>query len=331
MHRVILCAIAVVALVASFAPRPVAAEEARSEGATAEQLVDALNAIFGQKNVRASHAKGICVTGAFAPAADAASLSKAPFLNEASDVLGRFSIGGGDPKASDKVRGARGLALRFDPDGENLTDVIFINSPMHFARNPDQMLGFLMARAPAEGGKPDAAKVKAFAEANPETARQAAFVAARPVPASYATVSYWAVHAFPVETADGARAHVKFKLLPKAGDVGLKDEEIESMPDDFLRPELEKRVASAPAKFDLVAIVGQEGDPLDDVTASWPEEERKQVTLGVLQIKSIADDAVCDATIFDPTNMPEGMSAPADALFGMRSPAYAVSATRRAN
>jgi catalase len=41
-----------------------------------EKLVDALNAVFGKHGARASHAKGICVTGDFVPSAAAKDLTK---------------------------------------------------------------------------------------------------------------------------------------------------------------------------------------------------------------------------------------------------------------
>jgi catalase len=44
-------------------------------------LVDALNAVFGkQTDNRAAYAKGVVLEGKFTPSPDAASLSKAPHL-----------------------------------------------------------------------------------------------------------------------------------------------------------------------------------------------------------------------------------------------------------
>jgi catalase len=65
----------------------------------------------------------------------------------------------------------------------------------------------------------------------------------------------------------------------------------------------------------------------------WPEESRKQVKLGTLAIMAIEPDATCDANTFDPVvNLPEGIAGPAnDPMFEIRSPAYAVSLSRRAN
>ena len=70
------------------------------------ELADALNGVFGKHpHTRGSHAKGFCVSGKFTPAADAASLSKAPQFSKSVPLLGRFSMGGGNPKAADNSKG----------------------------------------------------------------------------------------------------------------------------------------------------------------------------------------------------------------------------------
>ncbi len=53
--------------------------------------------------------------------------------------------------------------------------------------------------------------------------------------------------------------------------------------------------------------------------------------MGTLTITALEDDATCDAGIFDPTNLVDGIAGPpaSDTLFPMRSSAYAVSYGRR--
>ena len=62
-------------------------------------------------------------------------------------------------------------------------------------------MSFIAARLPGPDGKPDPEKIKAFATANPETTRQAAWLNARPVPASFAGVDYWGVQAYTLTSA----------------------------------------------------------------------------------------------------------------------------------
>ncbi len=314
---------------ACVAALPVAAHATE---ANEEAIVNALNTIFGAQKVRASHAKGQCVKGTFTPAADAAGLSKSPSFKAAVPVLARFSMGGGNPKIPDATKPAvRALAFRLDPDGKS-SDFAFVNAPVQFAKNPAQMLGFLQARFPAADGKPDPAKIKAFAEANPETTTQGKWLAGRPVPASYAGVSYWGVHAYTLTNDKGEAKVVKLKLVPTAGELGLSDDEAKAKPADFLVAELTERLAKAAASFDLVAILGEAGDPTDNPTAMWPEDARKHVKLGTLAITALENNATCDAGVFDPTVLADGIAGPKDdPLFEIRSPAYAISLSRRSN
>jgi catalase len=188
-----------------------------------------------------------------------------------------------------------------------------------------------MARRPGPDGKPDAEKIRAFQAANPETVRQAAWLNARPVPASFAGVDYWAVHAFTVTNASGEAKVAKLKTVATAGQLGLSEEELKAKPDNFYMDELKERLAKGPASFELVAILGEATDPTDDVTATWPEESRKQVKLGTIAITALEPNATCDAATFDPVvNLPDGVAGPAnDPMFAIRSQAYAISLSRR--
>jgi catalase len=295
-------------------------------------LVDALNAVFGKHpGARGSHAKGICVKGTFRPDADASRLSKAPQFQAKVPVLARFSLGGGNPKAADNAKAnVRGFAMRFNPDGDD-SDLVMVSTPVFFARTPEQFIEFLKVRVPvAEGSGPDQDKIKAFAEAHPETTSQGAWLASRPVPASYAGVNYWAIHAFTLTNAEGQTKTVKFKAIPAEGEEGLTDEEAKTKGTDFYAAELKERLAEGAARFKFVAMIGEEGDPTDDPTAMWDEDTRTKASLGTLSIEAFEEDTVCDAITFDPTNLAAGVEGPKnDLIFGARSGAYAVSLSRR--
>jgi catalase len=298
---------------------------------SAEQLVDALNGVFGKHaGMRASHARGTCVKGTFTPADGAGDLSKSPLFAKQAPVLGRFSFGGGNPTASEKARSPRGLALRVDPEGDTPTDFAMLSVPIFFANTPEQVVGFLDVRKPVADGKPDAAKVKAFSEANPETTRQAAYVAGQPIPASYAGLTYHSIHAYQAVNSAGDTAKVKFQFVPTVGNLGLSDDEAAAKPDGFFDADLTGRLAAGPIGFELVAIIGEAGDPTSDLTVEWPVAERRQVKLGALSIEALENDAVCDATTFDPNNMADGLAgSPDDLILPARGPSYAVSLSRR--
>ena len=96
---------------------------------TPEQLVDALNGVFGkqQLGVRAVHAKGINLKGEFRPSSSASEVSKAPHLQQISvPIRVRFSDFTGFPNIADtdKLASPRGMAIKVHlPDG-SATDLV---------------------------------------------------------------------------------------------------------------------------------------------------------------------------------------------------------------
>jgi catalase len=308
------------------------AQPGSSGDADPETIVDALFAVSGNhKGVRASGAKGVCVKGAFTPTPEAPSLSKAPHFTRTVPMTARFSMGGGNPNISDKTKPTtRGFAMDFDdPSGPMV--FYFVSAPVFSTKTPRQLLDFVKARMPGPDGKPDAAKIKVFADANPETTRQAAWLNARPVPASFVGVDYWGVQVFTLTNAKGEARTAKLKAVAAAGQVGLTDDELKAKPDSFYADELKERLGRGPASFDFIAILGEPGDPTNDSTATWPEDQRKSVKLGTIAITAIEPNAVCDEKTTDPVlNLPEGVAGPAnDPMFAIRSPAYAISRSRR--
>jgi catalase len=296
-----------------------------------EAIVSALFTLGGNHpNVRASGAKGICVKGTFAPSPEAASLSKAPHFRNTVLVTARFSMGGGNPNISDKTKPAtRGFAMRFTDQTGDLV-LVMISAPVFVARTPQQLLEFLSVRLPGPNGKPDPERIRAFAAANPETGRQVAWLNARPVPASFAGVDYWGVHAYTLTNGQGEAKVARLKAIAAAGQLGLTEDELKAKTDDFYAGELKDRLGKGPAAFTLAAVLGEAGDPVNDVTATWPEENRKTVTLGTIAIAATEPNATCDAATFDPVDLPEGIVGPAnDPMFAIRSPAYAISLSRR--
>jgi catalase len=295
---------------------------------TPADLVDALNGVFGKHaGDRAAHAKGICLTGNFTPSADAPTLSKAPHFAKPVPIIARFSLGGGNPSAPDNAQdNVRGLAVRFDLGNGAITDIVTISAPMFFVKTPELFVEFLKTV-----GTGDQEKIKAFFAAHPESTLQNAWLTSHPVPASYAGVGYWGVHAFTFTNAAGEAQVVKYKLIPEAGDLGLSPEEAQAKGPDFYAGELKDRLAKRPVAFDLTAILGQKGDPTSDPTQRWSDEDnRPTVPLGKITIQAIAPDATCNAFSFLPGNVVDGIAGPTDdPVFAARSPAYTVSLIKR--
>jgi catalase len=152
------------------------------------------------------------------------------------------------------------------------------------------------------------------------------------VPASYASADYYGVHAFTLTNDKGEKHLVKWKVVPVKGEPGLSEEDAKAKGADFYASALKDRLAKGPVDFDLLAILGEAGDPEDDPTAEWLEASRKAVKMGTISISGLEADATCDVGIFDPNNLVEGIEAPKnDKILPMRSLDYAVSFGRRTN
>ena len=295
-----------------------------------EAIVLALKALSGNPKARASFAKGQCVRGTYMPSEQAAQITKSLSFTRASRVLARFSVGGGNPKVADTNKLVlRGLSFKLQGDGVT-SDILVESAPVHFAKSLDQMLAFLRVRIPGPDGKPDLEKIKTFSAANPETLNQANFIAAKPLPGSFAGTTYWGVHSYPSTNAKGDVRFIKFKVVPAGGEITLSEEEAKAEPVDFLVQDLEKRILEGGVKFDILAVLDRPGDPTMDVTVRWPDEDsREAVRLGTLAITAIENNGSCDETIFDPENLADGISHPPDEMFAARQMAYAISLAKR--
>ena len=277
------------------------AEPAAAADPTPADLVSALNGVFGSHpGTRAGHAKGFCLTGQFTPTPEAAVLSKAPHFAKSVPVTARFSLGGGNPQAPDNAKGnVRGMALKFDLGGGATTDLVMISAPVFFVQTPALFVEFLQTVA-----SKDKAKLDAFFAAHPESTRQGAWLNSHPVPASYAGVDYFGVHSFTFTNAKGETALVKYKAIPDAGELALSDDEAKAKGENFYEDEMKDRLGKGPVSFELVAVRGKEGDPTNDPTLRWDDEDTRETTpLGKVSIDAIAPSATCAAFSFLPGNL----------------------------
>ena len=220
----------------------------------ATQLFEGLHASFGRHpGCHAAHAKGVLCAGTFTPTADAARLSTAPHLQGGTLPLHvRFSNGTGNPTNPDFARDGRGMALKIRLADGATTDIVGLSLPSFFVRTPEELVEFNLARRPDPAtGAPDLEKVGAFLAAHPETVPAVTAAMTAPVPASYAQVTYHAIHAFGFVGPDGSTRFGRYHFLPAAGDAGLTEEEASVLGPDFLREELDARFANGPVRFAL--------------------------------------------------------------------------------
>ncbi|MEY2404091.1 MAG: catalase [Acidimicrobiaceae bacterium] len=298
-----------------------------------DRLVDALNGAYGvHAGHRAAHAKGVLCAATFRATPAAGAISRAAhFQGEPLRAHVRFSNGGGDPTVPDTTRDARGIAVKLYLDDGTTTDVIGITLPCFFVRTPEELIEFNVARRPdPETGAPDMAKVGAFLAEHPETVPAVTAAITMPMPASYAQLTYHAIHAFKFVATDGTVTPARYHFVPAAGDASISDEEAAARGEHYLRDELEERLAAGPAVFHFDLELAAEGDPIDDPTASWPDG-RERVRIGALEITGLAFDREQDGDVlvFDPTRVTDGIELTDDKILLARSGAYRSSVTRR--
>ncbi len=317
-------------------PTPTATAQAVSADSqpSPEDTINALNGVFGRHSKeRSSHAKGFCAAGQFNPSSRAKDFSSTPlFAGPPMPVTARFSIGGGNPQASDKGRSVRGIGVRFHLPNKEELDLVMISAPVFFAATPKQFVEFLKVRtADPTTGQKDPEKIKAFNNANPNVMAHLNYVSQTPPPASYATTPYFSTHAFLFQSQGDQERAARWSLQPTDGFQGLTEEQEQSFPNSFLEKEMRDRLTKAPARWDLLLQVAEDGDPLTDPTALWPEE-RRQVKVGQLIIDRWVEAGTahdCTGFVYDPNNLPSGIGPTDDPILAIRRPAYGVSFSRR--
>ena len=91
-----------------------------------------------------------------------------------------------------------------------------------------------------------------------------------------------------------------------------------------------ERVKQGPAKWDMIVMLGEAGDPETDPTKLWPSD-RKEFKAGTLTITGATpqEGAECKNINYDPLVMSDGIAPTTDPVLLFRSPAYAVSFVKR--
>src|SRR5690242_18418026 len=146
---------------------------------TPARFVNGFEKVYGiHSGFRRNHAKGVCVRGFFDSNGQGARLSKAVvFRSGRVPVIGRFSLGGGDPHTTDERSTVRGLGLQFSlPDGEQWRTAM-IDLPVFPFKDPQAFYDNLVAsQRDPNTHQLDPAKAAAFLASHPETARAFAII-----------------------------------------------------------------------------------------------------------------------------------------------------------
>jgi catalase len=277
---------------------------------------------------RRNHAKGVGVSGFFESNGNGVRLSKAAaFQPGRLPVLGRFSLGGGNPFAPDTASAPHGLGLQFSlPDGE-LWRTAMIHLPVFPFRTPEAFYEQLFAFRPDPNtGQPDPAKVQAFLAHHPETVEALKVIKSQPAPSGFGDATFHSLNAFRFTNAAGESTPVRWILTP-----AQPFKTTPSQDKNFLFDALIAQIHRQPLQWYLIVIVGQPGDPTNDATMAWPAG-REQVNVGTLTLDRVeSDDTSAARDInFDPLVLPDGIAPSDDPLLSARSAVYSQSYTRRA-
>ena len=280
---------------------------------------------------RRAHAKGICVVGHFEGTPAGATLSRASVFGATdTPVLGRLSIGGGSPYGLDAQARVRSMALVLKAGDGGEWRMAMNSFPFFGAATIDTFLEQTRASAPDPAtGKPDPARMAAFAARHPEAQRFAAWAKSAPWSDSFANTQYNGIHAYRFTGARGDRM-VRWSMRPQAPFVEMSPAQREAAEGDYLQDELRERLARGPLRWDMVATIAADGDDATDPSTSWPED-REQVVVGTVVLTDAQDQAngPCRDLNFDPTVVPSGVALSDDPILAARAAVYAQSFDRR--
>ncbi len=295
------------------------------------QVVDALHEAFGNyPGARAMHAKGIILKGFFKPAHKARQLTTAPHLQgEAVPVTVRFSDFTGVPTMPNTEGSAspRGLALKFHLPGGAATDIIthsFNGFPVATTRELRELMLAIGASRHA-AGKPTA--LDQFLVAHP--AAKTFLTTQKPLPVSYATLTYYGVNSYQFTNAAGVSHFIRYQLIPEAGEAFLTSSQAALAGPDYLLQEIRQRVTRGTVAFTLCVQLAEAGDVVEDPSVAWPDDRKKRL-LGRIEISNVTADTDEGEKelFFGPNNVTTGITA-ADPMLLDREEIYAVSVKER--
>ena len=281
---------------------------------------------------RRAHSKGICVSGTFQGSAEGAALSKARVFSQGSvPVLGRMSIGGGDPHGADAAARVRSMALQLRSDDGQEWRMAMNSFPFFGVPSAAAFLEQTQAQIPdAATGKPDPAKMAAFLDKYQQAQRFQAWAKSAPWSNSWANTAYNGIHTFRFINAVGDTQPLRWSMRPQAPFVEMDKDQRAQAPLDYLANEFSQRLATGPVRWDLQVSLPEPGDALDDPSQPWPES-RRQVTVGTLTLDQWQPQAegACRDLNFDPLILPTGVEASNDPILAARSAVYSQSFNRR--
>ena len=302
------------------------------EDSVAIAVNDALEGAYGRHlGKRRNHTKGFGTTGYFVGTEEAAQLSRSVlFDGDRIEVIGRFSIAGGDPSASDSKRSPRGMGLEFRLKNGALHHMTMIlRRCSSRERLPRFWTNSWLSLRTGMRGKADQ-KLDRLYEAASRQRCTGAFSGDAQSATSYANCAFYGIHTFRFVDQAGKTTNVRFRFMPEDGERSLTDAQLAQMPREFLEAAFRDRVKQGPVRWGMIVTIGEPGDPENDPTVLWPAG-RREIKAGTLTLTSFAPDQAAGAykINFDPMQLADGIEPTDDPVLRFRSSSYAISHSRR--
>lgn len=300
---------------------------------TAQTFTDTIEAT-GAKHpgFRRAHSKGVCVSGWFEPSPQAATLSRARVFEQARvPVLGRLSIGGGNPHGADNSARVRSIALQLSSDDGQQWRMAMNSFPFLAVPTPEAFYEQTRAQLPDPAtGKPDPAKLSAIQDKYPSARAFTQWAKSAPWTDSWASTEFNSVNSFWFTNAQAQRRAVRWRWQPQATPHELDAAEREQAGVDFLSQDLQQRLAKGLVQWNLLVTLAGPQDAIDDPSVPWPAV-REQVVAGVLSLDQMQPQAQgrCNDLNFDPLILPGGIEGSDDPILAARSAVYSQSFNRR--
>ena len=298
-----------------------------------QHIADDIIALYGgvHPGYRITHAKGIVLTGTFAPSPGSTRLSRAPHLVAASTpVIARYSNGSGLPDIADNNPNAvpRGLALRFQLPNGAYTDIVANSHNGFVVGTGEDFAAFLDAVLATKPDSKHPSPIEAFLGTHPAALKSV--TDPRRVPVSFATEAYYGNDAFIFVNAQNVNQPGRYQLVPVGGTKYLDSAAAAKVSANYLFDELPRRLATEPVKVRVLVQLPNPGDPTSDASVVWPED-RKLVELGVVTLTTVAPDnaEVSRKLQFNPIFLSDGIQLSDDPLPPLRSAVYALSIANR--
>jgi catalase len=303
------------------------------ETLTPARFADGFERVDGiHSGFRLNHAKGVCVVGSFESNGRGTRLSKAiVFQAGRVPIIGRFSLGGGNPYVADAPGMVRGLGILFQlPDGEEWRTAM-INMPVFVVNTPQAFYDRLLAAQPdSKTGKPDPERMAAFLARHPETVQATKIIRSHPASSGFENSTYYGLNAFWFTDASGRSTPVRWSVAPVQPFAPANTTPPARPDNNRLFDALIAGILQQPQLWHLIITIGQANDPTNDATFPWPEA-REHVDVGTLTLDHVESEETsrCRDINFDPLVLPEGMAPSDDPLLSARSAVYSQSFTRR--